>query len=204
MKIRVAKQGTALWTTAAVAVKKKYRIAYEAQVEPNPENFVVAIDDAQRILACAGITFAGPTPLFSEQYLEKPIESVIHDTWGVEYFRNEIAEIGNLISNDISASASVIKLVPLLAWCMGARALLCTVTTKVAGLLKNYDIQFEPICEADPARVAGAGHAWGSYYANRPVTGLIHVADHRALLRHMTTSMDFISRSQADQLETVS
>ena len=204
MKIRVAKHGTALWNLAASAVQKKYQSAYEAQVEPNPENFVVAIDNDQNILACAGITFAERAPLFSEQYLEKPIELLTRETWQREYYRSDIAEIGNLISNDKNASVSIIKLVPLLAWCMGAKALLCTITPKVAGLLKACDIEFEPLCEADPSKVAGGARAWGSYYESRPITGLIHVANHRALFHSLTTSMDFIRSNHTSQLETMS
>ncbi|MEO9382931.1 thermostable hemolysin [Chromobacterium phragmitis] len=204
MKIRVAKHGTALWNLAATAVQEKYQNAYEAQVEPNPENFVVAMDDNQNTLACASITFAEHISLFSEQYLEKPIELLVREMWQREYYRSDIAEIGNLISNDKNASLSIIKLVPLLAWCMGAKALLCTVTPKVASLLKACDIEFEPICAADPAKVAGGARAWGSYYDSHPVTGLIHVANHRALFHRLTTSMDFVRSNHASQLETVS
>lgn len=111
MNIRVVKQGTALWNLAVIAVQKKYRSAYEAQIEPNPENFVVAVEGDQNILACAGITFAENGKLFSEQYLDRPIESAIQEIWRCKYGRNEIAEVGNLISVDKNASLSVIKLV---------------------------------------------------------------------------------------------
>ncbi len=201
MNIRVVKQGTALWNLAVTAVQNKYRSAYEAQIEPNPENFVVAVEGDRTILACAGITFAATGKLFSEQYLDTPIETAIQDIWRCQYNRNEIAEVGNLISFDKRASLSVIKLVPLLAWCMGAKALLCTITPKVAGLLNACDIRFEPICEADPAKVDGGGEGWGSYYANKPTTGLIHTANHRELFQRLTTSMDFIRSKQPAQLE---
>ncbi len=203
MNIRVVKQGTALWNLAATAVQNTYRNAYEAQIEPNPENFVVAVEGDRTVLACAGITFAGTGTLFSEQYLDKPIETTIQERWRCEYGRSEIAEVGNLISIDKRASLSVIKLVPLLAWCMGAKALLCTITPKVAGLLNACDIRFEPVCEADPTKVNGDGREWGSYYASKPTTGLIHVANHRELFQRLTTSMDFIRSKQPAELEAV-
>ncbi|MGS1022938.1 hypothetical protein EFP18_08875 [Burkholderia glumae] len=107
---------------AADAAKRKSRTAYAARIAADAEYFVAWIDAAQRILACPGIIFAGANALFSEYYLEQPIESGIHDVRRIEYFPSEIAETGNPLSNDIGAAASVIKLVPRLARCIGTRA----------------------------------------------------------------------------------
>lgn len=197
MKIKVANRGTLLWDKAKATVQKKYQHSYDAIIDPNPHHFFVALDEHQEVIACSGITFADSTRLFSEQYLDNDLDSIIQEQCHHRYARHEIAEIGSLVSNDKKASLTIIKMTPLLSWCIGAKVLVCTITPKVAGLLKICDIDFQPICLADPNRLQTGPQNWGSYYDSSPSTGLIHVANHRALFQGLTSSLDFVRSAQA-------
>src|SRR3546814_9354474 len=102
MQIRVAETKTPLWVQATEVVKEKFRSSYSASVEPNPQYFAVTQDPSDRILACAGITFADHRTLFSEQYLAQPIEVILSQRLEKTIDRSNIVEIGNLISHHLT------------------------------------------------------------------------------------------------------
>lgn len=187
MLIRVTESQTPLWIQATEAVKEKFRSSYKASIEPNPQYFALTLDQDERILACAGITFADHRTLFSEQYLSRPIEKILSERMEKTIDRSTIVEIGSLISHHLTAGTIMVNMIPLLAWCMGAHYLLCTVTPRVRKVMESCQIVFEPLLEADPQRLAdNSGDNWGSYYAKNPVTGFIRVDPKRSRFAAMT------------------
>jgi hypothetical protein len=168
-------------------VKEKFRSSYNASVEPSPQYFALTLDKDERILSCAGITFADHRTLFSEQYLPQPIETILSERFEKTIDRSTIVEIGSLISHHLTAGMIMVNMIPLLAWCMGGHYLLCTVTPRVRQMMESCQIDFEPLLTADPARLADdGGKNWGSYYSKMPVTGFIRVDPKRSRFAAMT------------------
>lgn len=187
MLVRVTESQTPLWVQAAEIVKEKFRSCYKATVEPSPQYFAMTLDNEDRILSCAGITFADHRTLFSEQYLSQPIEKILSERVEKPIDRSTIVEIGSLISHHLTAGMIMVNMIPLLAWCMGGHYLLCTVTPRVREMMENCQIDFEPLLTADPERLANAGGKnWGSYYSKMPVTGFIRVDPKRSRFAAMT------------------
>lgn len=187
MLVRVTESQTPLWVQAAEIVKEKFRSSYKATVEPSPQYFAMTLDNEDRILSCAGITFADHRTLFSEQYLSQPIEKILSERVEKPIDRSTIVEIGSLISHHLTAGMIMVNMIPLLAWCMGGHYLLCTVTPRVREMMENCQIDFEPLLTADPERLANAGGKnWGSYYSKMPVTGFIRVDPKRSRFAAMT------------------
>lgn len=192
MQIRVAETKTPLWVQATEVVKEKFRRSYSASVEPNPQYFAVTQDPSDRILACAGITFADHRTLFSEQYLAQPIEVILSQRLEKTIDRSNIVEIGNLISHHLTAGMILVNMIPLLSWCMGGHYLLCTVTPRVRQMMESCQIDFEPLLTADPARLGEeGGKNWGTYYSKLPVTGFIRVDPQRSRFAAMTLNTSF-------------
>lgn len=192
MQIRVAETKMPLWVQATEVVRQKFRSSYSASIEPNPQYFAVTQDPADRILACAGITFADHRILFSEQYLTQPIDAILSQRFEKRIERSNIVEIGNLVSHHLTAGMILVNMIPLLAWCMGGHYLLCTVTPRVRQMMESCQIDFEPLLTADPARLADdGGKNWGSYYAKSPVTGFIRVDSQRSRFAAMTLNTSF-------------
>jgi hypothetical protein len=192
MQIRVAETKTPLWVQATEVVKEKFRRSYSASVEPNPQYFAVTQDPSDRILACAGITFADHRTLFSEQYLAQPIEVILSQRLEKTIDRSNIVEIGNLISHHLTAGMILVNMIPLLSWCMGGYYLLCTVTPRVRQMMESCQIDFEPLLTADPARLGEeGGKNWGTYYSKLPVTGFIRVDPQRSRFAAMTLNTSF-------------
>lgn len=187
MLVRVTESQTPLWVQATEVVKEKFRSSYNASVEPSPQYFALTLDKDERILSCAGITFADHRTLFSEQYLPQPIETILSERFENTIDRSTIVEIGSLISHHLTAGMIMVNMIPLLAWCMGGHYLLCTVTPRVRQMMESCQIDFEPLLTADPARLADdGGKNWGSYYSKMPVTGFIRVDPKRSRFAAMT------------------
>lgn len=187
MLVRVTESQTPLWVQATEVVKEKFRSSYKATVEPSPQYFAVTLDNEERILSCAGITFADHRTLFSEQYLSQPIDTILSERFEKPIDRSTIVEIGSLISHHLTAGMIMVNMIPLLAWCMGGHYLLCTVTPRVREMMESCQIDFEPLLTADPERLANdGGKNWGSYYSKMPVTGFIRVDPKRSRFAAMT------------------
>ena len=196
MLVRVTESQTPLWMQATEVVKEKFRSSYKASVEPSPQYFAVTQDSEEHILSCAGITFADHRTLFSEQYLSQPIEAILSQRYEKMIDRSVIAEIGSLISHHRTAGMIMVNMVPLLAWCMGAQYLLCTVTPRVRQMMESCQIDFEPLLTADPQRLADdGGKNWGTYYSKLPVTGFIRVDPKRSRFAAMTLGTLFTQLS---------
>ncbi|MBP0940261.1 thermostable hemolysin [Pseudomonas alliivorans] len=187
MLIRVTDCESPLWKQAVEIVKSKFQSSYKANIEPNPQYFALTQDEDERIMSCAGITFGDHRTLFSEQYLPRPIHEILSERHGQQIERASIAEIGSLISHHVTAGVIMVNMIPLLAWCMGAQYLLCTVTPRVREMMESCQIVFEPLLTADPTRLSeDGGKNWGSYYAKRPITGFIKVDPQRSRFAAMT------------------
>ena len=134
MQIKVTSPGTSDWEAAVHIVRDKYRRAFEADVQPNPDRFVVCFAPGANgtepaAMACAGVTWSSTRALFSERYLDLPAHMAIQHAEGLESLqRDSVVEIGSLASAGQRAGAELVRLLPLLCWCLGKRYILCTAT----------------------------------------------------------------------------
>lgn len=125
MKIRIVPKSSNDWSKALNLVREKYKRTFGADVLPNPDYFVVCVlpsevsDGDTQIVACAGLTFSSTAPLFSEQYLDEPIERLISRLEGKSVSRNAIVEVGSLASLKHNIGTELVKVLPILIWCLG-------------------------------------------------------------------------------------
>ncbi|WP_437814903.1 thermostable hemolysin [Sorangium sp. So ce1078] len=182
MRIKVSFGSSDDWSQAVDLVRQKYRRSYGAEVMPNPDCFVICTADhglgagASKVVACAGMTFSSDARLFSEQYLDEPIEQTISRMERLPAGRDEIVEVGSLASVERRAGTELIRAVPILAWCLGKRYILCTITASLKLIFDAVGLNFQPIRGADADRLgAGTRDRWGSYYDQRPQTGYIRL-----------------------------
>jgi len=163
---------------AAVALAcAVYRQSYGAVIAPRPHRFVVCIDRATDApIACAGLSFGGGAPLFSEHYLDEPLERLLAGVFQRDVARRDIAEVTALATLEPSIGTELVRAVPLICWYLGLRGILCTVTTKLRRGFANLKLPFHQIAVADPARLPLVeGVQWGTYYDTKPVTGVVRL-----------------------------
>jgi hypothetical protein len=154
-----------------------YLRAYGATIVPAPHRFIVCIDVATgAAIACAGLSFAGRAPLFSEHYMDAPVERALAGLFQRDVARRDVAEVSTRATIESTIGTELMRVMPLVCWYMGLRGVVCTVTTKLRRCFEAMKLQFHPIAAADPARLPSVqGVDWGTYYATRPMTGVIRV-----------------------------
>ncbi|GLW71410.1 thermostable hemolysin [Kitasatospora phosalacinea] len=206
MKIALARAMTSKWLAASELARDIYRKTYGATVLPAPDAFIVAepadppgpgaADDGEQMLACAGLTFGTDRPLFSERYLDRPVEDEIAERFGARPDRRRVVEVGALATRQRSVGGEVIRATPIVAWCLGMEYILCTVTSSLVVGLDRAGIEFTPFGPADPDRLdPGDDARWGSYYDHKPQVGVIQLNSlHRlfsaATGRYLFTDME--------------
>ncbi|ARJ41015.1 hypothetical protein B1H58_02725 [Pantoea alhagi] len=167
---------------------------YHAIINPDP-NILIACREKNsgNLLACTGISFASPSqPLFSERYLDAPLHNVIFQQTNHALLPHQIIEIGSLASDNPAAAADLIRLVPIIAWFMGSKALLCTSTRRLRKLLAFHQIPFTVLAEASPEKLSDDERkAWGSYYDQTPQTGVILLEQCGHLFNHFCGRLVF-------------
>lgn len=164
-------------------IARRYRDAYGARVRTFLPTLFALVDGDGELLAAAGIRRASSGPLFIEQYLDAPLESVLAARYARTPCREEIAEIGHLSG---LGAGNGRRLFPLIAAWMeeaeigwGAFA----ATAPLRGLFARMGVQPLPLAKAERSRLGDAAADWGSYYETDPwvVGGPLELG--RSLLR---------------------
>lgn len=139
-----------------------YARTYEAEISVHYDTLMSVRDDHGDIVAALGFRSAGHSPLFLEQYLRRPINSIL----GIP--RHEIAEIGNLASNGSGASSFLFTALSAYLHHSGFKQ---AVVTGTASLEKRFQkMGLAPVRHAlaDPALLECGNTHWGRYYDTRP------------------------------------
>lgn len=118
--------------------------------------------------AAVGLAPAGNGKVFAEHYLDAPVEQVISEKLGLHVARDQIVEIGNLVSTWKGSSLLLFIVIGEVMERLGYHYVMFTGTREVKALLAR--LRYSPIvlADADPARLPDGGASWGSYYSNNP------------------------------------
>lgn len=126
-----------------------------------------------------GLRRAAEQPLFLENYLCTPVETVIEDITGTFIARDRIAEVGQFVVDDRDIVPGFFRdLVPFLIdndfdW-------VCfTGTDRIRALLARIGFHGLPLARADETRVRDSADRWGRYYDFDPVVILGKLDDPR-------------------------
>lgn len=118
--------------------------------------------------AAVGLAPASNGQVFAEQYLDAPVEHVISEKLGLLVPRNNIIEIGNLVSTWKGSSLLLFIVIGEVMERLGYHYVMFTGTREVKALLAR--LRYSPIvlADADPTRLPDGGASWGTYYSNNP------------------------------------
>lgn len=142
---------------------------YGANVQHFMPELVALRDEEGQLVAAFGLRKAGKSPLFLEQYLDAPIETVMSNRFGKTISRDQITQIGNLaVANPRNAGVLIAHVIQH-SLDMGIEWAVATAHHSLQnGLIKGgrdvYALQ-----AADPERIEPVERAtWGSYYKHLP------------------------------------
>jgi hypothetical protein len=146
-----------------------FKRAYNAEITAFLPHLVALRDSNGVLMAAFGWKKASDGPLFLEQYLDEPIESLISKKLGKNISRDEITKIGNLaVANPRNAGILIAHVIQHslhigIEWCVATAH-----HSLQNGLIKGGRDVY-PLFPADKVRLSPEEQAkWGSYYDRMP------------------------------------
>lgn len=146
-----------------------FKRAYNAEITLFLPNLVALRDSDGILMAAFGWKKATDGPLFLEQYLDEPIESLISKRLDKHITRDQITKIGNLaVANPRNAGVLIAHIIQHsldigIEWCVATAH-----HSLQNGLIKGGRDVY-PLFPADKSRLPLEEQAkWGSYYKHLP------------------------------------
>ena len=156
-----------------------FKSAYGANITAFMPHLVALRDSNGMLMAAFGLKKAGAGPLFLEQYLDEPIESLISKKLGKTIKRDEITKIGNLaVANPRNAGVLIAHVIQH-SLDMGIEWCVATAHHSLQNGVVKGGRDVYPLFPADKSRLSLQEQAkWGSYYDRMPqVIAIRGVAD---------------------------
>jgi ribosomal protein S18 acetylase RimI-like enzyme len=147
------------------AVKNCFFAHHAARPDPKPEEFwrLTGRDGNTPGYACIGLCWGDSMTLFSEHYLDAPIDARYPVT------RSEIVEIGQFASFRGQGAGRLLMDMALHALAMrGHRCAVLTATQHVRALVDKLGVDFDDLGAATIERVRDKHIDWGDYYTRDP------------------------------------
>jgi hypothetical protein len=140
---------------------------YGATIDSYCDRLIGVCGSQGQMLAAAGYNLAEEGPLFLEQYLDVPLEQQIQNQLGLDIFRSEIAEVGNLAAVQAGGTRMLIELMTQRLYQEGRRWVAFTATKSLINSFHRMGLSPVILAPAVPERVKNPS-AWGSYYQQTP------------------------------------
>lgn len=149
-------------------IQNIFKLAYDAELTTFYPN-LAAFTTAGQLRGVVGYRDGMVKPLFSEQYLDRPIEEVMTQHLGQNVERRLLVEVGNLALLGPGEARWVIAATTALLHAAGYRWVLFTAVKSLFNAFHRLGLNPIQIATPDPARLPGGGRNWGSYYEAGPV-----------------------------------
>jgi len=124
--------------------------------------------------SAVGIRPARGNDLFLEQYLQASVETELAMLSGHQVKREEIVEVGNLVSTQGGSSQLIYLVMAMILHRAGFKWLVITATPQVQKSIRRLGFKLYALADADSSALdASSRNGWGTYYESRPgvVTG---------------------------------
>jgi Thermostable hemolysin len=146
-----------------------FKRAYDANITTFMPQLVALRDNNGVLMAAFGLKKASAGPLFLEQYLDEPIESLISKKLRKPISRDEITKIGNLaVANPRNAGVLIAHVIQH-SLDMGIEWCVATAHHSLQNGVVKGGRDVYPLFPADKARLSPQEQAkWGSYYKHMP------------------------------------
>jgi hypothetical protein len=130
---------------------------------------LVAVRDADGIVAAAGYRSAAEAPLFLERYLDAPVETLLASQVGTRPARERIVEVGHLAAARAGEGRRLIRYLGVHLASLGHEWVVSTLTEELRQLFVRLGVTPLALGHADPAMLGDDAVRWGRYYEHHPV-----------------------------------
>jgi Thermostable hemolysin len=148
------------------AIRTVYAERYGARLTSFARTIVAKLNAAGDVECAAGIRF-GREALFSECYLDQPIERLLQSRCDRDFQRARIVEVSHLVGTNAGRSTAFVRGLIELLQSQDAEAAIFTATRPLRGLLRRNGIQMLELGRAERRRVDNPD-IWGSYFDHDP------------------------------------
>lgn len=164
-------------------VSAVYLARYNARLHSFMPQLLAYYDDQDQLVAAVGIRSADEGPLFSEQYLPSPVESVMAQRGIAWIAREHIVEVGNFAAVTPGVARELILQVTCMLSAARRPWVLFVATQQLRNAFRRLHLSPIELAEARAERLADQGSDWGDYYASHPRLMCGNVAQGKAYLQ---------------------
>ena len=180
-------------------IHSKFNERYAANVQTFlPHILTLSCND--RFCAAVGVRAAESEPLYLEKYLRYPIEQEIGMRFKTEIKRENIIEIGNLVSTWRGSSQLLFVFLTDLLARVDREWVVFTATREVEHLLSRMNFTLIHLVDASKSMLGDEKEQWGSYYEENPKVMFGHVPSAMSILKQHTLMSSSLSLF-SEQLE---
>jgi hypothetical protein len=168
-----------------------FRRAYAADIAEFAP-LLLELRCAERTSGVVGIRAAGQHSLFSEQYLDAPIERVVSDFTGQSVQRSQILEIASLAALRPGACQLINIMLVASAHAAGFRYGCFASTSQLQRILQKQHFSVATLAAAEPECLGDDAARWGSYYETEPRVLLVDIEASFQALQNQYLSAAFL------------
>jgi hypothetical protein len=147
-------------------IRKLYWDRYAARLSSFPDTLIAAVGPSGNVECAAGIRF-GCEGLFSEGYLDLPVEQTLSRRFGRPVHRDGVVEVCNLAATKSGRSLTFIRRVIEFVDMADAEWAIFTATRALRTLIQRGGLNMMELAHAERRRVKNPDD-WGNYYDHDP------------------------------------
>jgi hypothetical protein len=166
-RFKLHRSGSAERAAIESYIRERFSEVHKAEISHFLPN-IISLCCGGNFSAALGFCPASSDKLFVEQYLSDPVETVVSEKLGVKVSRDQIVEIGNLVSTWKGSSLLLFIFLGEMMERLGYQYVIFTGTREVKALLGRLKYSPVVIADANPAALADGGSSGGTYYSKEP------------------------------------
>ncbi len=178
-------------------IRSKFKEVYAAEID-HFLPMIISLKLGGCFSAAVGMREAEWDHLFVEQYLEIAIEKEISRLSEQTVFRNNIIEIGNLVSTTAGSSQFIFLLLTEILYRIKRDWVVFTATDKVEQLLRKLGFSPHVLTEARADKLGASKCQWGKYYKSRPQVMCLSVLTALSVIRKSRIATEILGFFEED------
>ena len=158
-------------------IRESYATHFKAQLKSFFPIIITVIQKSNdKIVSALGLRYADTEQLFSESYLDKPIQEHILEADNCLINRNKIVELGNFAVGVREDVKTVLPIIAKFIKSINVDYLTYTLTTPIKAYFNFFNLELNHLAKANISAVNRAADDWGIYYKLKPAVYFTNVS----------------------------
>lgn len=175
-KIELITQASSRRKEVECFISESYLTHFKARLSSYFPIIITVIKKSNnKIVSALGLRYADSEKLFSESYLDKPIETHIREVDNCIVNRNKIIELGNFAVGIRENVKTVLPIIARFIKSINVDYLAYTLTTPIKAYFNFFNLELNHLAKANLSAVNRAADDWGIYYHLKPAVYFTNV-----------------------------